>query len=607
MDDIAYESDGETESATGESPPDSATGESPTGSDTSGGWVTDRRVKLSLTFVVAFCSIAYELVYSELLTVFYGGTVIRYSITIGLFMFSLGIGSILSSHLDDPEPNFLRTEVYLAIAGPAGAALIIGLNSVPDVTFQGKYALTLVSSHVPIVVVGLLSGFEVPLLNELLEHRERTVFGALGRLYPRTVVRRVLGRFFSVSEAEGRSFSEVLGVDYLGSLAGTVGYALVLYPRYGLVVTVLILGLLNALAALAFAGWTLWASDSLSRPSVGRWRAVLLVGLLVTGTYGALVANAGAVDRAVTRSYMADGIESEYEGPNQPDRAEITPLAIERTAYQRIFKYRRNISYHEGTETCLRLDEALQLCEDWARSYHSGLIDLPLSAYENTSSLDVLLVGGGDYIAVDHLRRYNVSVRQVDLDGEFLNHTKSRSYYEQFHDDAYTYDRLNTTVGDAYNFLRHTDERYDLIVLDIPGARSDDTLSLYSTEFYRSLRGHLTDRGVVVTWTYAPQSFAQHHKAYVNTVLAAGFDSYLSYSVYNDLDGDDEHERGERFYVLSPEGGPQPIPDLDRAKSPYLDAHAEQFEPFDWQSFPHYRGVEPNSVFDPNYDIIVDY
>jgi spermidine synthase len=571
--------------------------------------LTDRRVMLGLTFVVAFCSIAYELVYSEFLTVFYGGTVLRYSITIGLYLFSMGVGAFLSTYLADPESNFLRTEVYLAFAGPAGAGFIIALNSVPDVVFPGKAPLTLALAHVPILVVGLLSGFEIPLLNDLVDQRDRTVFATLGRLYPRRVVRRLLAAGFDVAEpaatdggSDGESISEVLGVDYLGSLAGTVGYALVLYPSYGLVVAVVVLGLLNALAALAFAAWLAWgerAAPASGSRSLAGWRAVVLAGLVLTGTYGGLVANAGAVDRTVTGAYMGDRIESEY----LPGRAEVTVTDFDRTPYQRVTTYEREVTGHAGTETCLRLDQAVQLCDSWADSYHAGLVDVPMSTFEDPSSVDVLLVGGGDYVAVDHLRAYNVSVDQVDIDGEFLNATKDRPYFERFHDDAYTYDRLNTTVDDAYTYLRHSDKTYDLILLDVPGVRSEDSLALYSTEFYTLLREHLTDRGVVATWVYSRSWFPQHHKAYVNTVTEAGFDRRLAYSVYDDLDGDGETERGERFYLLSDDA--TPTPDLSRARSDHLDATAARYEEWSWRAFPHYRGVEPNSVFDPNYDIIV--
>ncbi|SEQ85190.1 spermidine synthase [Natrinema salaciae] len=564
--------------------------------------LTDRRVALSATFVVAFCSIAYELVYSELLTVFFGGTVLRYSITIGLYMFSLGVGSVLSAQLGEPESNFLRTEVYLAVAGPAGAVAIVGLNSLPSLSGSVPEQLVLALSHVPILVVGVLSGFEVPLLTDLVEDREDTIFASLGRLYPRRIVRGVLGVFFAVGEPDERSFSEVLGVDYLGSLAGTVVYALVLYPRFGIVVSVFALGLLNAVAALGFAAWTFSGSTrSLSRPTTGRWRVVLVVGLLLTGSYAAVVAHPDAVDRAVTTTYLERTIESEY-----PDgTADVRARSYDTTPYQTVLTYERDLESHAGTETCLRLDRALQFCDRWVDSYHSGLVDVPMTTFDDPSSVDVLLVGGGDYIAVDHLRQYNASVDQVDIDGEFLEMAREREFFRQYNDDAYEYDRLNTTVEDAFTYLQETDETYDLVLLDIPGIRSDETMSLYSTEFYTLVRERLSDDGLAVTWTYARSDDPAHHKVYANTVREAGFDRYLPYYVYDDLDGDERLEPGERFYVLS--DGPTPEPALERAESEYVHEHADAFDEWQWRTLPAYRGVEPNSVLHPNYDIVVDY
>ncbi|MEZ3145395.1 spermidine synthase [Halobaculum sp. MBLA0143] len=565
------------------------------------GVVTDRRVKLALTFVVAFCSIAYELVYSELLTVFYGGTVVRYSVTIGLYMFSLGVGAVLSSQLGDAESNFLRTEVYLAVAGPLGAGFVIALNSFPGVVFPAKATVTLALSHLPILVVGLLSGFEIPLLESLVDERDGSGLALVGGL-PRRAVVGTLSTLFTTEPADNDPLSEVLGVDYLGSLAGTVVYALVLYPDHGLVVSVLALGLLNALAAVTFAGWTLSRfTIPRARPTGGRWRAVLLVGLLVSGSYAGLVANGETVDRVVTGSYVEDDIRADYA----PGQVEVDLRSYQTTAYQRVTVYDRTVADRAGTERCLRLDHAIQLCDSWVESYHAGLVDVPLSAYgtENYADLDVLLIGGGDYIAVDNLREYGVAVDQVDIDGEFLQMGREREYLRQFNDGAYRYDRLNTTVGDAFRFLRGSDREYDLILLDVPGARSDDSLSLYSREFYGLLSDHLTDRGVVVSWVYSKYSYPVHHRAYVNTVRAAGFDRFAPYYVYEDPDADGDRERAEKFYVLS--DGPTPTFELSRARSPYVDRHSDRIGPVRWRPLVRYRGVDPNSVFDPNYDIVI--
>ena len=43
----------------------------------------------AITFILAFCSIVYELLLGQTLSAFLGNTVLRYSVTIGLYMMSL--------------------------------------------------------------------------------------------------------------------------------------------------------------------------------------------------------------------------------------------------------------------------------------------------------------------------------------------------------------------------------------------------------------------------------------------------------------------------------------------------------------------------------------
>lgn len=217
----------------------------------------------------------------------------------------------------------------------------------------------------------------------------------------------------------------------------------------------------------------------------------------------------------------------------------------------------------------------------------------------------MLLLGGGDWIAADRLREYGVSVDQVDIDREFMEYAKESPLLARYHDDAYEYPRLNTTAADAYSFLRETDREYDLVLLDLPGARNDDALRLYSTEFYTLLSRRLAPDGIVVTWTYARYTFPAHHEAYLTTVREAGFDRHLRYSSYDDLDGDGTDERVSQYYVLATDERAPPT--LDAGASDYVAAHAERYGDLQWRPVPRFRGVDPNSVFDPNYDVIVEY
>ena len=573
---------------------------------------------LVLTFVVSFCSFAYEFVYSELLTVMYGGTVTQYVITVGLYFFSLGIGAALSDDLNaaDHGGNFFRTEVLLAAVAPAGFLLVVGINSVripqavPPELLWGL-------ARLPVVVVGFLSGFELPLLTHMVDDLDAE--DAATPAWLRRVGRRIhdatvacLGVVWNVERKEGKrsGLSVVLAMDYVGGLFGAVVYARVLYPGLGLIPTIFVLALLNAAAALVFVArfgdWS-WTPASGSTPLVGRVpRTLLVVCLLLTASYAGVVAKHETADERLSELYLEQGIENEY--PPGAMRAEVTSQST--TTYQHVVRYERtwtgsgpNPHFTGRTEQCLRLGSAVQLCDSWADSYHEGLVDVPMSMVDHGPETKVLVVGGGDWVAVDHLRQYNVTVDQVDLDAEFMNQTKDDPFFSRWHDDAYEYDRLNTTVGDGYRYLQQTNETYDLVLLDVPGATDDDLLKLYSAEFYRSVREQLSEDGMMVTWAYSADSYPEHHKAFTNTLRAAGFTQQLPYWAWEDLDSDEEIERVERFYLLAP-GDRKSLPVENGTE--YVRQYRDRYDDTSWRTVPRYRGVRVNSIFHPNYDILVD-
>ena len=167
----------------------------------------------SLTFVLAFCSIVYELLLGQALSAFLGNTVLRYSVTIGLYMMSLGIGSMIAEgrFVARPAVALLRVETLLTLFGGGSVVLLFFIDS------TGATGITLsITAHLLIIIIGVLSGFEIPLLI------------ALKNL-----------------DAEYRD-NAIIGINYLGAFLGTMTFAFVLYPYVGLIPTAFIVALLNA-------------------------------------------------------------------------------------------------------------------------------------------------------------------------------------------------------------------------------------------------------------------------------------------------------------------------------------------------------------------------
>ena len=111
----------------------------------------------------AFKTIAarvYEHLYKHICVTF-GGSVTHYALTIGLYLFSMGLGASSFKFLKKfPVVNIISLEIVLSVVG---ATAIFMLYSAA-LLFLEDYRHALVFGYLLIVVIGFLSGLEIPFL-----------------------------------------------------------------------------------------------------------------------------------------------------------------------------------------------------------------------------------------------------------------------------------------------------------------------------------------------------------------------------------------------------------------------------------------------------------
>jgi spermidine synthase len=170
-----------------------------------------------IIFILAYCSITYELVMAQALSAYLGDTVLRYSTTVGLYMASLGIGAFMcrGKLLERPAYSLVNIEILLSVVGGFSVAYLHVFHMF--IPFMGIFFLF---SHALIICVGILSGFEIPLLIEIKRQEKK------------------------------ESINPVLGVNYFGALIGAVFFPIILLPTIGILLTAITAGLLNVLAGL---------------------------------------------------------------------------------------------------------------------------------------------------------------------------------------------------------------------------------------------------------------------------------------------------------------------------------------------------------------------
>jgi spermidine synthase len=201
-------------------------------------------------FVIAACGLVYELIAAAASTYLLGDSVTQFSLVIGVYLASMGVGSYLSKHVASGViAKFIDIELIIALAGGFSAAAMF-------LTFAWAGGGFRVVLYGLVILVGILVGLEIPLVMRIL--RERLGFRDL--------------------------VAQVLTFDYLGALGVSIAFPLLLAPRLGLIRTAFLFGLMNALVAC----WAVWLfRDRLRRPAFAAARCIVVVLLLAAGFAGA--------------------------------------------------------------------------------------------------------------------------------------------------------------------------------------------------------------------------------------------------------------------------------------------------------------------------------
>lgn len=181
------------------------------------------RVLYILTLLVSFCSIVYEFSLAQSLSSVLGNSVLRYNITIGLYVFALGFGAFLYSKFNHLNRfNLLyRIEILLSLIGGTSPILIIFSEKL---FINTSYILLLFVTHLFIILIGLLSGFELPILMNMGEE-----------------------------DFSDTSSNLVLAIDYLGTFLGVVLFTFVLLRYLGVFGLTFLTALINSLCSLFLA------------------------------------------------------------------------------------------------------------------------------------------------------------------------------------------------------------------------------------------------------------------------------------------------------------------------------------------------------------------
>ncbi len=111
------------------------------------------------------------------------------------------------------------------------------------------------------------------------------------------------------------------------------------------------------------------------------------------------------------------------------------------------------------------------------------------------------------------------SVVMVDIDQEVVELCKE--HLPNHHRGAFDDPRLKLVHGDALEYLENTDERFDIVIIDVPDPLEvGPAYLLFTQEFYSLLRDRLNPGGIMVAQSgpTGPAFYEQCFSAVANTI-----------------------------------------------------------------------------------------
>ena len=487
-----------------------------------------RAILLVSILIVASCGIVYELIIGTVSSYLLGNSVYQFSLTIGFFMFAMGVGSYVSRFVMRRLIDaFIAIELTLAlIGGLCSISLFLLFPAAPWFYTAAQFGF--------IFAIGILVGLEIPVLTRVLERGSTT----------------------------RESLSDVLSLDYIGALGGSVIFPILLLPSLGLITSSFAIGLVNAAVALFNV---IWLREHLRRPKLWLAAVGVVIALLVV-----LTATASRIT-----SYAQDH------------------LYFDRVVYRQTTPYQTLVATNQWQSGDLRLfiDGHLQFSQRDEYRYHEALVHPAMSA--GSPAETVLVLGGGDGLAARELLRYDSVTRidLVDLDPAMTDLGREFGPLKRLSGDSMASPKIHVFNADAFVFVRGCERRYDRAIIDFPDPHSEALSKLYSVEFYAMLSRCLNPGAAVVSQSSSP-FFARGTYWTIGETLAEVFTDPVAYNISIPSFG------VWGFHLVFKDGRPretQPLPD----GLLYLD-------PPTWQAAQVFPGdiarpeeLETNSIFNP--------
>jgi spermidine synthase len=407
-----------------------------------------RLVVLGVFTVSGLVSLALEVVWFRVLTLFLRPTVYGFAVMLAAILAGIAIGSYVIAPFLDRRIRWLVLMAGLQFGTAIAAVLsfrflvaLPGLNDrlVPSLSqvMPAYLVFPLAGSLLAIFPTALLMGISFPIGLRFWSS------GGPGRVSER------IGRFYAMNVA--------------GATAGSLLAGFLLLPRLGSRVTLGMIAATTFLAGLALLAVSEWSRTAKAAAAIS---AAALFG-------AALAAAPDPFDEFIAQRYPRAHILWQEEG-------------VEATV----------VVHDQHGERSLTVNGNHQASTDGGTTYiHRRIGHLPMAVHPDPHTALVIGLGGGATAGAVSIHGVDVDV--VELAGAVV---RGARFFDAINYGVLTRPNAHLRVDDGRNFMMLTPSRYDVVTADVIHPIFAGSGNLYSAEYFRLMRSVLKPGGIAMQW-----------------------------------------------------------------------------------------------------------
>lgn len=415
----------------------------------------DRRglqVILAVFTLSGVVSLALEVVWFRVLTLFLRPTVYGFSVMLATILAGISLGSYIATPLLGRRIRWMTLVATVELA--IGIAIVLSFR--------------------PLVYLNQLTGGLSPALSRVMpEYLVYPVAGSLLAIFPTALL---MGIAFPIGlhlwASQGRQTAERVGLFYslnvAGAIVGSLAGGFLLLPRLGSEAS------LALLAAISFiSGIALLVVDR--SPRVGR----LAVGAVASAVFGwAVWTSPDPFVQFMAQRYAGTGLVWKEEG------VEATVVV-------------HQLGSGPNSRLLMTINGNHQAGTDFPTTFtHRRIGHLPMVVHPGARTALVIGLGGGATAGAVSIHE-GVDVDVVELADAVVSAAR---HFASINYDVHNRANVHLRVDDGRNYLMLTPKRYDVITADITQPIFAGAGNLYSREYFELMRRVLKPGGVVMQW-----------------------------------------------------------------------------------------------------------